>query len=77
MKQQCKYLSWSSNKIKCVVKSTTAAEALFLVNGLEEAVYLWAIICNMFNIHPREISIKAITLGNNNFVTKENTGVSS
>ena len=33
-------LSWSSNKIKCVAKSTTAAEALSLVNGLEEAIYL-------------------------------------
>ena len=53
-------LSWSSNKIKRVVKSTTAAEALSLVNGLEEAVYLQAIICNMFNIHPREIPVEAI-----------------
>ena len=53
-------LSWSSNKIKHVVKSTTAAEALSLVNGLEKAVYLQVIICNMFNIHPREIPIEAI-----------------
>ena len=54
-------LSWSSNKIKRVIKSPTAAEALSLVNGLEKAVYLQAIICNMFNIHPREIPIEAIT----------------
>ena len=53
-------LSWSSNKIKHDIKSTTATEALSLVNGLEEAICLRAIICNMFNIHPREIPIEAI-----------------
>ena len=53
-------LSWASNKIKCIVKGTTALEALSLVNDLEEAVYLQTIICNMFNIHAREIPIEAI-----------------
>ena len=53
-------LSWASNKIKCIVKGTTAPEALSLVNDLEEAVYLQTIICNMFNIHAREIPIEAI-----------------
>ena len=46
--------------IKCIVKGTTAPEALSLVNDLEEAVYLQTIICNMFNIHAREIPIEAI-----------------
>ena len=53
-------LSWSPNKIKLIVKGTTAPEALSLVNGLEEAVYLRTIICNTFNIHAREIPIEAI-----------------
>ena len=38
-------LSWSSNKLKRVVRSTTAAEALALVLGLEECIYLRALIC--------------------------------
>ena len=42
--EKCCPLSWSSCKIKRVVKSTTAAECLALVEALEDALYLGALI---------------------------------
>ena len=40
-------LSWSSTKIKRIVKSSTAAECLALIEGIEEALYLKAFICDI------------------------------
>ena len=39
-------LSWSSTKIKRILKSSTAAECLALIEGIEEALYLKAFICD-------------------------------
>ena len=53
-------LSWSSNKLKRVVKSTTAAEALALVLGLEECIYLRALICTILQAHQSNLPIEGI-----------------
>ena len=37
-------ISWRANKIKRVVHSTLAAESLALAEGLEEAVFLKALL---------------------------------
>ena len=37
-------LSWSSTKIKRIVKSSTAAECLALIEGIEETIFLKALI---------------------------------
>ena len=44
----CCLLSWASNKIKRVVKSTTSAECLALLDGLEDAFVLKSALCEMF-----------------------------
>ena len=44
-------LSWSSNKLKRVVKSTTAAEVFAIVPGLWECIYLVALICDILQVH--------------------------
>ena len=46
----CCTLSWKSNKIKRVVRSTLAAEALSLQEGIEESLYLQSLIEELINI---------------------------
>ena len=49
-------ITWSSNKIKRAVKSTTAAESLTLIDGLEDVMYLAGhqrIATTMFHILNR------------------------
>lgn len=45
--KKCVPLSWRSGRIRRVVRSTLAAEALALVEGLEEAVCLRTLLCEM------------------------------
>jgi hypothetical protein len=46
----CCTLSWKCNKVKRVVRSTLAAEALSLQEGIEESLYLQAIIKELINV---------------------------
>ena len=41
---RCCPISWCSNKIKRIVKSTIAAEALALINGLDNAFYIGCLL---------------------------------
>ena len=43
-------LSWSSTRIKRIVKSSTAAECLALIKGIEETLYLKALICDILKL---------------------------
>ena len=48
-------ISWSSKKLQRVVNSTMAAETLGLVNGIEDAIYLQAILHEVFCELPLSI----------------------
>ena len=52
-------ISWSSCKIKRVVKSTLAAEALSLVEGLDACYFVRSILQEMFKV--KDIKIKCFT----------------
>lgn len=49
-KSKCCPLIWKSNKIKRVVRSTLAAEALSLQEGIEEAYYVRTIMSELLNV---------------------------
>ena len=53
-------ISWSSTKIKRVVRSTIAAEALSLQEGLENAVYLKNLIAEFLPRRDNALPIRAI-----------------
>ena len=55
--RQCCPLDWQSNKIKRVVRSTLAAEALSLCVGLEAAIYLKSFLQQAI---PAQLPIKAL-----------------
>ena len=57
--KMCCVLSWCSCKIKRVVKSTSAAEALTLLEGVEEAVCLQALLSELLSDSSFKIPIKA------------------
>ena len=46
--ENCSTLTWQAGKIKRVVRSTLGAEALSLVEGIEDAIYLKHILCELF-----------------------------
>ena len=46
----CCPLTWQSSKIKRVVRSTIAAEALSLQEGLEDAIYLRQILLDLLSV---------------------------
>jgi hypothetical protein len=50
-RNHCCTLAWRSNKIKRVVRSTLAAEALSLQEGIEEAVYLKAMLSELITVN--------------------------
>ena len=55
-------ISWASKKIKRVVKSTLAAEALALVEGLDACYFVRSILHEMIQVkHGNEIPIKCYT----------------
>ena len=47
---KCCTLSWKSNKIKRVVRSTLAAEALSLQEGIEESLYLQQLLVELLDV---------------------------
>ena len=53
-------LSWSSTKIKRILKSSTAAECLALIKGIEEALYLKAFICDIPKLKNDNLPIIAM-----------------
>ena len=55
----CCPLSWSSTKIKRVVRSTLAAETLALVEGSETAMYLSELTSSC--LHGKKMEISSIT----------------
>ena len=61
-------LSWHTNKIKRIVRSTLAAEMLSLQEGIDEAIYLRCLICELMNIP--ESSIPIIPYVDNRSVTE-------
>lgn len=69
--EKCCILSWSANKIKRVVRSTTAAEALALNQGLEDALYLECILSEVLNIEA--IPIYAFTDSRNLYESLHST----
>ena len=58
-------LGWTSNKVKRVVGSTVAAEALSLKMGLDHATYLRAILAEILGVDQLKIPIIGITDSNN------------
>jgi len=58
-KGKCCPLFWHAGKIKRVVRSTIAAEALSLQEGLESAVYYRHMLAEVVGISPIEIPIIA------------------
>ena len=56
----CAHIVWQANKIKRVVDSSLAAEALSLLVGLEEAIYLREIIKEIFKLKDKSIPVHAI-----------------
>ena len=58
---RCCPISWCSNKIKRVVKSTIAAEALSLVNGLDNAFYVGCLLSKIIFPQQKENGIPIIS----------------
>ena len=56
--QRCAPLSWSCAKIKRVVKSTLAAEALSLSNAIDNAMYLRVIISELLGRNRGDLPVK-------------------
>ena len=48
-------IHWQTKKIRRVVKSTLAAEALALLDGAEEATHISSLISELFNVKKLEI----------------------
>jgi len=57
----CCPIAWQTHKIKRVVRSTIAAEALSLTEGLETAFYYRKMIEDILRLQPGTIPIKAYT----------------
>ena len=55
----CCPITWQANKIRRVVRSTIAAEALSLQEGLEAGYYYRKMVEDMLNIQPKTIPIIA------------------
>lgn len=52
-------ISWSSSKIKRVVRSTLSAEMLSLQEGIDNAIYIRGMIAEILNKPPHSLSITA------------------
>ena len=53
-------LSWSSAKIKRIVKSSTIVDCLALIEGIEEMLYLKALICDTLKLKNDNLPIIAM-----------------
>ena len=56
----CFPMDWAANKVKRIVKSTIAAETLALANGLDNAIFIRRLICEMMGWPEKDIAIEAI-----------------
>ena len=52
-------VSWRSNKVRRIVRSTLAAEALALQEGIEEAMYIRHMMCEMLDLQSHNLPIHA------------------
>ena len=59
-KSKCAPIMWQANKIRRVVDSSLAAEALSLLAGLEEAIYLREIVEEIFKLKDKTVPVYAI-----------------
>ena len=57
----CSPISWSATRLKRVVKSTTAAESLAMLEGLEDAIYQQSILSELLTKGRNKIKIEAHT----------------
>ena len=53
-------LSWSLTQIKLIIKSSTAAKCLATIKGIEEPLYLKALICDILKLKNDNLPIVAI-----------------
>ena len=60
-------IAWTSNKVKRVVESTPAAEALSLQEAIAHGSYLRAVVAEIVDVDKDKIPIKAYTDSNNLF----------
>ena len=58
--KKCAVLDWHANKIKRVVRSTLAAEALSLCDGLETALHIRIVLEDTLNLPSKTIKIHGI-----------------
>lgn len=58
--KKCAVLDWQANKIKRVVRSTLAAEALSLCDGLETALHIRRVLEDTLNLPSKTIKIHGI-----------------
>jgi hypothetical protein len=54
-------LMWRSGKAKRVVKSTIAAEAMALLEGVEEAIYLRSVLLHLWSLPSQAVPITCFT----------------
>ena len=66
-------LNWQANKIRCIVRSTLAAEALSLQEGLEDCQYIRGMIEEIFGMKNPTIPITAY-IDNKSVVEDKNGG---
>ena len=58
-------LAWTTNKVKHVVTSTLAAEALSLHDCVNHAIYLPSMVAEAIQVRPTDLPIIAYTDSNN------------
>ena len=58
--KKCAVLDWQKNKIKRVVRSTLAAEALSICDGLETALHIRRVLEDTLNLPSKTIKIHGI-----------------
>ena len=56
---QCCPIAWNAHKIKCVVRSSLAAETLSLEEGLEASFYYREMLGNILGLETRTITTEA------------------
>ena len=66
-------LTWQSKKVKRVVKSTLAAEALSLDDAADASIYIRAILCEIYNMADLEMFPITIYTDNKNLFESANS----
>lgn len=57
---QCCPLTWKSGKARRVVKSTIAAEAMALLDGIDESLYLKKVILQIMSLNQKDLPVIGI-----------------